>query len=183
MRDLKLLKALKFFLKNPYTEVYLRELAKKLALSPYATKKYVDLLVEQGLIKEERKANLRYFKANTNNLFFKHLKISFSINIILQSGLVEFLTEQIPNASSIVLFGSMAKGEDDEESDADILVIGKEKNLDLSKMEEKIGKEINLHIFSWSKWNKKSRQDEPFYYEIVGYGIVLHGEMPLVKWK
>ena len=183
MQELMLLNAIKFFLENPYEEVYLRQLAKKLKISPFATKKYCDLLTRENLIKEERKANLRYFKANVNNLFFKQLKISNNINIILKSGLIEFLKENIANISSIVLFGSIAKGEDDKNSDVDLLIIGKEKHLILIKIEEKIKKRITPHILSWSEWNKKAKQDTAFYNEVVNYGISLYGELPLIKWK
>ena len=175
------LKILKFFLENPYKEVYLRELAKNLKLSVFAIKKYADLLIKEGLVKEERKANLRYFKANTNNLFFKYLKIAFNINLILKSGLIDFLKENIANISSIILFGSIAKGEDTKKSDIDILIIGKEKPLNLEKFEKKLERDINLHIFIWSDWNKKAKKDTPFYFEIIGPGIPLYGELPIVK--
>ena len=183
MGNLMILEIFKFFLENPYGEVYLRELAKKLKLSPFAIKKYIELLIKENLVKDERKANLRYFKANINNLFFKHLKIAFSINLLIKSGLIDFLKESIVNVSSITLFGSMAKGEDSKESDIDIVVIGKEKNFNLSRAKEKIGREINLHIFSWSEWNKKAKQDKPFYFEVISHGIQLYGELPLVRWK
>ena len=183
MQELKLLETLKFFLENPYGDVYLRQLAKKLSLSVFATKKYADLLLKENLILEERKANLRYFKANTSNLFFKHLKIAFSIDLLMKSGLIYFLNENLANVSSIVLFGSMAKGEDNKNSDVDILIIGKEKSRNLDKFEEKIGKEINLHIFSWSEWSKQSEENRAFYLEVILFGIPLHGELPLAKWK
>lgn len=183
MRELVFLKVVKFFLENPYEEVYLRQLAKKLGLSTFAIKKYADLLVKENLVREERKANLRYFKANIGNLFFKYLKIAFSINIILKSGLIDFLKQNLANVSSIVLFGSIAKGEDDKNSDVDILIIGKQKYLDLKRFEEKINKDITFHIFSWSEWNKKAKEDNAFYSEIILHGIPLYDESPLIKWK
>jgi predicted nucleotidyltransferase len=102
---------------------------------------------------------------------------------LLLSGLVEFLKEQTANLSSIILFGSMAKGEDDEKSDIDILIIGKEKHFNLGEFEEKLDKEITLHFFSWSEWNHKAKEDNPFYYEVISHGIPLYGELPLTKWK
>lgn len=183
MENLMFLKVVIFFFRNPYEEVYLRQLAKNLKLSPYATKKYADLLVKRGLITDEKKANLRYFRANINNLFFKHLKIAFNINLLLECGLIDFLKENLANVSSIVLFGSMAKGEDTKKSDVDIFIIGKQKYLDLGEIERKIEKEVTLHIFSWSEWNKKAKEDKAFYFEIISQGIALYGELPIVKWK
>ena len=181
MGELILIKITRFFLENPYNEVYLRELARKLRLSPFATKKYVDLLIKEGLIKEERKANLRYFSANVSNLFFKHLKISLSINSLLKSSLISYLKENIPNVSSIVLFGSTARGEDSAKSDIDLTVIGGKKSLNLKEFESKIKKEINMHVFSWSQWNKKAEEDKAFYYEVINQGMPLYGELPIIK--
>ena len=175
---------MRFFLEHPYREIYLRELARELKLSPYAVKKYVDLLIKENLINETKKGNLRYLVANTNNLFFKYLKISLNIKLILNSGLIEFLKENIVNISSIILFGSLAKGEDTEKSDIDIVVIGEKKEkkyLDLEEFERKLKREIKPHIFSWSEWKKKAKEDKPFYYEVIIYGIPLYGELPVVE--
>ncbi len=183
MQEMKLLKVAEFFLINPYKEVYLRELAKELKISPSAAKKYSEMLIREGLILDERKANLRYLKANESNLFYKHLKISYNLKQLLKSGLVEFIKENVANVTSIILFGSLAKGENDDKSDIDITVIGKEKRLDLSKFEDKLDREITIHFFKWSEWNEKTNKDNPFYYEVINYGISLYGELPLVKWK
>ena len=187
MQEFPPFRALKFFMENPYQEVYLRQLAKELKLSAFATKKYADILVKESLLKEERKANLRYFRANVSNLFFRHLKIAFSINFLLKLGLLEFLKEKIPNVSSIILFGSVAKGEDDKSSDVDILVIGKRVHVDMTAFEEK-SRRINLHVFSWSEWNRKAKNDMAFYFEVISHYIALFGELPLItehgkQWK
>ena len=183
MQELKFIKFLEFFLANPYQEVYIRELAKKLKISPFATKKYADILIEEGLILDEKRANLRYIMANTKNLFYKHAKITYNIRQLLKSGLVDFLKNNIANLTSIVLFGSLAKGEDGGESDVDITIIGKQKHLSLSEFENKLHKEITIHFFSWSEWNDKAKEGNPFYYEIITHGIPLYGELPLTKWK
>ena len=181
MQELKFLKFTEFFLGNPYKEFYIRELSKKLKISPFATKKYADILVKEKLILEEKRANLRYLKANVKNLFYKYLKISYNVKKLLDSRFIEYLESNIANLTSITLFGSLAKGEDSEESDIDILIIGKQKNLNLKEFENRMDKEITLHFFSWSEWNEKEKEDHPFYYEIINHGIALNGELPLVK--
>jgi len=181
MKNLPLMQIAAFFLKNPYTEIYLRQLAKELKLSPYSVMRNIDLLIKENLIKEERRANLRYFKADTDGLFFRHLKIAFNVGTLSKTGIIDFLKENISNISSIVLFGSIAKGEDDKKSDVDMLVIGKEKYFDLGQFEEKLGRRITLHVYSWSDWNKKAKQDSAFYYDIISYGIPLYGELPIMR--
>jgi uncharacterized protein len=181
MRNIIGLKVLNFFLENPYEEVYLRELAKMLNLSPSAVKKYVDLLVKENLAIDGKRANLRLLKANHDDLFYKHLKIAFNVKSLSTSGLIEFIEKEVTNISSIVLFGSMARGENDDKSDIDILVVGKHKLLKLNNFEKNLNRNISVHIFSWSEWKKKSNTDQGFYYDIIVHGIPLYGELPLTR--
>jgi predicted nucleotidyltransferase len=183
MQELNLIRFAEFFINNPYNEFYIREIAKKLNISPFAAKKYSDILVKSGILKEERRANLRYIKPNMDNLFYKYLKISYNINNILKSGLIEFIKDNIPNLTSVILFGSLAKGEDDDKSDIDLVIIGKAKKVSLEEFEEKLKKEIRIHFFGWSDWNEKTKKDASFYYEVISYGIPLYGELPLSRWK
>jgi len=172
-----------FFMDNPYDTVYLREAAKKIGLSPSAVKKYADLLLSENLIVEERRANLRYFKSNIDNPAFRHFKIAHNLGLIEKSGLIKYLVEKIPNVSSVVLFGSMARGENDKGSDLDLLVIGSKKQVNLTEYQEKIMGEINMHNFSWGEWKGKASEDRPFHDEVIMNGIPLFGEMPQIPWK
>jgi len=119
-------KVLKLFLENPYSKYYLREIAKKAKVSPSTAKIVTDFLVEKGLIVRSVRGNLAIFKANMSNPTFKHMKITKSLFEIWNSGIIPLLTKQC-KAQSITLYGGVARGEDDENSDIDILVIGKEK--------------------------------------------------------
>jgi len=171
-------KCVEFFLNNPYTEVYLRELGKKLKISPYAIKKYADKLIKENLIIEERKANLRFFKANINNKFFKYLKIALNLRDIQKLDLVEYIKNEVSNIHAIVLYGSLAKGENDKKSDIDLVIIGKKKYI--SFIDIKTDREINAQEFSWSEWKEEMKKNQAFYAEVITHGIPLYGELPLI---
>lgn len=176
------LKVLTHFFDDPYQETYLRELARRINLSIYSTKIAADHLVLEGLLLERREGRLRYLKANTGNLFFKQLKIAFNVKKILDSRLTEHLIETIPATSSIILYGSWAKGENDYKSDIDILVIGQRPNrIDASGLETSLGHGIELTVHRWSEWRKKAETDKAFYIEIITSGIALHGYLPVVE--
>ncbi len=182
MTELMLLKVIRQFIEHPYADVYLRELAKKLGISPFSAKKYADMLLKENLIKEERKANLRYFRSNYDSLTFRHIKITYNIYMIEKCGLIKFLVEEVPNISSITLFGSAATGEDDyEKSDIDLLVIGKDNKISTRKFEDALGREINLHVFGWAEWKKMSEENKAFYIDIISHGIQLYGERPIAN--
>lgn len=179
--NLLILKALKFFIENPYKEIHLREFSRKLNISPNTAQRFLNLFLNEGLIKEERKANSRYLKANTDNILFKHIKITYSLRELNKKDLILSLKN---NSSHVVLFGSVAKGLDEENSDIDLLIISddKKKIKDiLFNIQDKFDREINYHIFSWSEWKKQKTENKAFYQDIISTGINLIGEIPLVN--
>jgi len=182
LEKFNIFKVLIFFLGNPYTEVYLRELSRLLKLSPYTVSNILNILLENNLITRRRAANLIYFKANTKNLFYKHLKIAFNVKEISDSGLIDYITKNFTAISSIVLYGSVAKGEDSSDSDLDLLVIGqKPKRLALDEFEKKLGRDISIISFKWSEWRKNAKTNKAFYLEIISDGNPLYGYLPVVK--
>lgn len=176
--NLIMLKSLEYFFENPYEEIHLREFARKLKISLNSAQRFLNFFVQENLIKDERKANLRYFKANLESNFFKHLKISYLIGKIEGIGLVDFFKEK--NFSSIVLFGSCAEGTDSNGSDIDLVCIGPVK-INISKFREKIDRELNTHFFTWSEWKKQAKDNKAFYQDVVVKGINLLGEKPIVE--
>ena len=173
-------KVLLFLASHPYKEYYLREIAKNCSTVPSNAKRALDDLHKSSLITRVKKANLALFKANLNSITLKQIKICYALNDLVESGLVENVKQQL-DATSIMLFGSVAKGEDDENSDIDILVISKKPaKLDLSNFEKKLGKRINLITFTFIEWQKKAKEDKPFYENVTLDGITLFGEKPVV---
>ncbi len=173
-------KVIEYFINNPYDEIHLRGLAKRIKTPVFTVKKYVDYAVKDNLVIEKKVGNLRMLKANMKNPAFRYLKIFRSIDKLQKSGIVEYLSK-MPLVSSITLFGSVAKGEDDYKSDVDIIVIGQKVKIDLGKYEEMFGKEIAVKIYKWSEWKKIAEENKAFYQDIILYGITLLGEKPVVQ--
>lgn len=174
-------KILKYFYDNPYSEIYLRELSKKLGMSSYTTKNYVDKLVSEKILIESKRGKMRFFKANTKNLSFKYLKISYNLYKIEKSGLIEFLKRKVPMLTSIIIYGSIARGEDKENSDLDLLIIGKKVPLNLEKFRKLLKRNINPLIFKPSEWKRKAIQNKGFYQNIIADGIVVYGNLPMIE--
>jgi len=180
--NLLILKALEFFIQNPYEEIHLREFSRRLKISVNSSQRFLDLFLHKGFIKEERKANLRYFKANIDNIVFRNIKITYSLDRLEEINLADKLEES--KVSHAVLFGSIGEGKDDVNSDLDIVIIGINKNkvLDLIKeIEHKMHKEVNLHFFSWHEWKRTYKENKAFYLDVISKGINLIGEMPIVE--
>lgn len=175
--DILILKCLKFFFENPYEKIHLREFSRKMKVSLNTSQRFLNLFLRQDFVQESREANLRYFKANLNSLTFKHLKIAFSLKELEKSGLNSYLAERF---SQVVLFGSIAKGINDANSDIDLVCIGIKKELDLFEFNKKLKKEINVHFFNITSWRKQKQENKAFYQDVISTGINLIGEMPII---
>ncbi|MEK6895656.1 MAG: nucleotidyltransferase domain-containing protein [Nanoarchaeota archaeon] len=182
MKEKVFFKIVKYFIENPYEEPYLREIAKRLKVSVFAMKDYADHLVKEKILVEKRVSNLRYLKLNMSSLFVKQMKIAYNIKRIEDSGILEYIKKEVPSLSSVILFGSMASGENDKNSDVDLVIIGQSNMLKLSlqEFERKMGKEINYHVFTWAKWKKQEKENKAFYVDVIIKGIPLYGEMAAV---
>ncbi|MBR9704008.1 nucleotidyltransferase domain-containing protein [Candidatus Pacearchaeota archaeon] len=132
-------------------------------------------LEEKGLIEITKLSNLWRIKAKQDSWNLIKLKITFNLNFIYQSGLVEFLNDHYGNPKSIILFGSFRKGEDVTDSDIDIAIENNdikdyrtEGLRELVDFEKTINRKIQLHLF-----NKKNVDYDLF--NSIANGIVLSG--------
>src|SRR3989338_7529808 len=107
-------KIIEFFIKEPERQFYVRELARILRKSPATISKYLKDYKRKEVLKGEKKYSHLLFKANNEGKEFKQLKINYNLNLIKNSGIVDFLSKKFNNPQAIVLFGSFAKGEDAE---------------------------------------------------------------------
>ncbi|MCZ7393324.1 MAG: nucleotidyltransferase domain-containing protein [Candidatus Methanoperedens sp.] len=175
------LKVLELFIKNPYERYYLREASRILDISPMTVKRAIDLLVQDRLLVREEFKNQILYKANMASPAFKHLKTAYNLAWLEEKGIVEFLKERLPGLSSLVLYGSFAKGENDETSDIDLLAISlSAEKLDL-RLSELLGKETSLIIFTPSEWKEQAEKNKAFYIDVITEGIVLFGTRPVVE--
>jgi len=129
-------KLLEFFFLNPSSKLSVREIAKKLRMSRSTVQYYLKQLKNEGLVSKDNQ-----WVDNWQNRF---VKSNYYVNKVVKSGLVDYLDHELV-ASSIILFGSVAKGESVKESDLDLFVeCARNKKLDLKMFEKKLGHKVEL---------------------------------------
>jgi len=142
-------KTAEYFFANPTKTSYLMDISRVIGLAHTSVKKNLDELVKLGLITEsiDKKGGRKFpiYKANRDNKNYKKNKTLFNLSSILQSGLIEFLEDKL-TPKCIVIFGSYQNGEDIESSDIDLFVECPEEELDLSKFNKRLGRNIELHF-------------------------------------
>lgn len=157
-----LLEVLSFFIRNPSAKISYTDLRKKLKIAKATLTKHLNFLLKGEIIKVDRIGLNKIYQLNKENYIVTHLKI---LDNLLQLNNISELGKKY--GIEIYLYGSAARGEDTENSDLDLLVIGKTKKEqvfpEISKILKNIGKEIKIVIFDSLEWSQLARKDAPFY--------------------
>jgi predicted nucleotidyltransferase len=151
---------LNFFLENPSKEFYETQIRNKLKLARASVNKSLKFLTKSGILLVSQRGRMKVYKFNSDNPLNKQLKILKNVCDILPE------LEILKNKYEIYLYGSSARGEDLEDSDIDILVIGRHSDeiVDvLSKLEKKINRKIKPSFYTDIEWSQCARKDYAFY--------------------
>jgi len=153
-------KILRVFFDNPLAEgggFQLRELSRKVGVSPPSVKEYLKELEKEELIIKDTHRIHGYpvYYANRNSDYFLFLKKFDNIIRLKESGLLDYVNDTcMPRA--IILYGSYSRGEDILGGDIDLFVLSKEDKLDLDKYEKRLGR--NIHIFFSDNFGNHSKE-------------------------
>ncbi|MCK5459383.1 MAG: hypothetical protein KAI20_05790 [Thermoplasmatales archaeon] len=135
-------KILRAFFDEPNKKFQLRELVRLTEISLPSVKKHVEILLDQGLLKETNKGIYKGYKSSLSKNY-KVLKRNDLLIRIKESGLIKELEEQL-NPNCIILYGSATEGMDDERGDIDIFIQSEQKDIKLKKYEETLKRKISL---------------------------------------
>jgi len=161
---------LALYFTNPNKKYYLRELERLLNFSVGNIRRELIKLESTGLFLSENKGNLVYYYLNQSYPLFEELK-----SIIFKTSgapkMLQNFLEKFNGISHAFIYGSFAKGEEKEDSDIDLLIIG-EVNEDkliemISKLERKLQREINYAIYEKENFSKKKKEDNSFILDIL----------------
>lgn len=158
----RLIKLWLFLINNPGREFSYTEIRKKTKLAKATLAKWLGYLLKENLISVKLIGLNKLYKINKDYFLVKQLKILINL-----SNLEFFLKLSQKHGLEAYLFGSAARGEDQEESDIDILIIGnikKEKIIgEIGKEAKKLGKNIKLQVFNKLEWSEMIEKDKAFY--------------------
>ena len=149
---------------NPNHSYYLRELERMTSSSKTALEKELKNLVSAGFIESKKDGNRVYYQVIRSHPLFSDL-----FSIVEKSTGVSSLLKQALSSSKVylvLLFGSLAKGTVKAESDIDLIIVGEIGMRQFSKMvsgiQEKVGREINPHIYSVDDFKTKINNKDHF---------------------
>ena len=173
-------KLLEIFIINPEKEFHIRELARKLKKSPTTISKYLRFYEKRHILMSQKKLNHLLFKANLSSLLFKQKKISYNLEKIYYSDLVQFIKNKFDYPEAVILFGSWAKGENIKRSDLDLLIISPlKREVDMGKFRKKLG-DIQLFVLSNNKIKEMQKKSPELINSFVN-GVVIYGSWEMFR--
>lgn len=156
------LKIILFFLNNPTSQFSQTELRKRIKLAKATATKWLKYLEDCKLIIVEKVGLTKLYRLKREVTVIKHLKILYTLSIIAE---IREIASKLD--CKAYLYGSAARGEDVENSDIDILFIGKANKEQIiqkvNKLASSIKKQIKIELFSKLEWSQMARKDPAFY--------------------
>jgi len=138
-------------------ELHLREIERRTKLNVSTIRQELQKLSKLDLVISKRDGNRLYYRANLHHPIYPDIR-----NIVLKTvGLIDILKANLTgdDIQFAFVFGSIARGDAEAESDIDLMVIG---TLSLRKLIERldgianqIAREINPHVMTAGKYRQR----------------------------
>lgn len=159
-------RALTQLLLHPDSSYHVRELARLTGTTPGTLHKELARLAASGLLRREEQGNQVRYRANRECPVFPELAGLFRKTSGAVSVLADALHTLDPAPELALIFGSLARGEENERSDVDLLVIGDNAFGDTIKAlypaQQQLQREINPVIYTAAEFARRFNAQEPF---------------------
>jgi DNA-binding transcriptional ArsR family regulator len=150
---------------------YASELAQRLGVPSSSLQRELQDLTEAGILKTHKQGRMVYYQANRESPVFPDLR-----GLLLKTaGLVDVLAQALKPVSSKVttafVYGSIAAGSEESDSDIDLMVVGEVSPQDLAlplrRARESLGREINPTVYSPAEFEGKRAANDHFLTQVL----------------
>lgn len=156
---------------QPEKAWYVSELARRLDVPSSSLQRELRDLSEVGILKMHRQGRMVYYHANRDSPVFPDLR-----GLLLKTaGLAEVLADALNFLAAKLrvafVYGSIAAGAEQSDSDIDLMAVGElspaELALPLRRARELLGREINPTVYTSAEFDKKRAANNPFLKQVL----------------
>ena len=145
--------------------LHMREIERRSGFTTGTVQQELKKLYRLDLVKKSRDGNRLYYNANKEHPLYPEIR-----NIVLKTvGLGDILREALKRSPSITcafVFGSIARGDENTQSDIDLMVIGdlglRDVTAMLADVPGNVGREINTHVMTHEEFFNRKAKGEHF---------------------
>jgi DNA-binding transcriptional ArsR family regulator len=156
---------------QPEKAWYASELAHRLGVPSSSLQRELHDLSEAGILKTYQQGRMVYYRANRDSPVFLDLR-----GLLLKTaGLVDVLAQALKpvaaKVSTAFVYGSIAAGREESDSDIDLMVVGQvspdDLALPLRRARESLGREINPTVYTPAEFQRKRLANDPFLTQVL----------------
>ncbi|RLG20168.1 hypothetical protein DRN67_00680 [Candidatus Micrarchaeota archaeon] len=155
--------------------LHLREISRRIDITPIYVKKELETLEQLGLVSSKKVGNLCIWGINRRSPIYKDIK-----NLFLKTESLGALLQNAFKRSAIdyaIIYGSFAKGTENEKSDIDLLLVGKINQSSLMRIisvaERKTGREINYVLWTKAEFLKNAQEGHHLLINIIKNPLIM----------
>jgi predicted nucleotidyltransferase len=156
---------LTIFLLNPVAHFHARALAQMVHAQYSAVWKELKNLEQVGLLVAESSGGSRFYSVNPQFPILAELR-SIIVKTAGVGDVIRRELEGVGQIDAVFVYGSMATGDADHQSDIDLMLIGKINLIHLApvirKLEKNLGRAVNYTVYTPEEWREKQQRREPF---------------------
>ncbi len=132
---------------SPLREWRFDELRRGAGMTRATLNKWLKRYLAEGLLTKRRDTgHFPVYTAGAKNAVYLARKRLYALEQLYRSGLVQHLLG-LKTAQTVIVFGSMAKGDWYRDSDLDLFILGDDEGFDKKLYEERLGRSIEVHVF------------------------------------
>lgn len=150
---------------------YLSELARFVRTMPSSLQRELSSLVQAGILETRVEGRRVYFRAERRSPIFNDLSNLLEKTSGVATTLREALAPHTDGIKLAFLYGSVARGEERATSDVDLMLIGSTRLADLApdlrRAETRLGREINIKLYSVPEFRTKIKNGDHFVTSVV----------------
>ncbi len=152
---------------NPERSFYLNEINRIAGVGKGSVKRELDKLCAAGILVMSKQGNQNHYKANADCPIFSELKSIAQKTFGIVDVVKNALTLLLPKIEMAFIYGSIAKGSENSQSDIDIMIVSNELSygevLDaLSDTEGLLSRVINPTMYSVEEFSQRVTNNQSF---------------------
>lgn len=176
------------FTDNIHRKVHGRGLIDELDLSQKTIQNKLNYLEKEGILKSKSSGRAKEFSLKRENLLTEKILTTVEMTkfydfISSNFEVREIITDILKDVDSpLIIYGSFAKDDWNEESDLDVLVIGKSSN-SIEEIKERYSREIHTMFISEDEFKEGIVNEENYIKGILENHIICRGFEDITSWR
>jgi DNA-binding transcriptional ArsR family regulator len=158
-------------LAQPDRAWYVSELARRMGVPSSSLQRELRDLTEAGILKTHRQGRMVYYQANADSPLFPDLRGLLLKTAGLKDVLLDGLKPLAAKLRVAFIYGSIASGSEQSDSDIDLMLIGSVFPMELAQplrhARELLGREINPTVYTPGEFKKKRAAKDPFLMRVL----------------